>query len=190
MKLSLYGTAFLLATAQTVSAVDYQTAMQSFVESEVRQWAQDPLLIQAVTAQNALTGGFDASRISQLDEQWAAELGIAAKPLVSSVVDSAAAEFLRAKLADSGGAIFEAFVMDAQGLNVAASGITSDYWQGDEAKFRNNYKVGSDAIDYSEVEFDESSQQYQAQISFSLTDPSSGVVIGAITLGVNPDSFM
>ena len=36
--------------------------------------------------------------------------------------------------------------MDAMGLNVAASDVTSDYWQGDEAKFKKTYAVGSGAI--------------------------------------------
>ncbi len=190
MRLTLIGTALLLGTAQMACAVDYQAAMHDYLESQVRQWSQDPLLIDAVIAQNLVTNGYDASLISQLDGQWASELSASDKPLISSVLDSPASDFLRGQVSGSEGAIFEAFVMDAQGLNVAASGITSDYWQGDEAKYLNSYKVGADAIEYGEVEFDESTQQYQAQISFSLTDPATGALIGAMTIGVNPDRFM
>ena len=80
--------------------------------------------------------------------------------------------------------------MDAQGLNVAASSVTSDYWQGDEAKHQETYGKGAGAVHFSAIEFDESSQMYQAQISISLSDPDSGAVIGAMTIGVDADSLM
>ena len=80
--------------------------------------------------------------------------------------------------------------MDAQGLNVAASGLTSDYWQGDEAKFTETYGKGAGAVHFGEVEFDESSQTYQAQISVTVTDPATGQPIGAITVGVDAAHLM
>ena len=85
--------------------------------------------------------------------------------------------------------IAEVFIMDAQGLNVAASAVTSDYWQGDEAKFQQTYGVGPDAVHISEVELDESTQTYQAQVSLSLTDPATGALIGAVTFGLNAQAF-
>jgi hypothetical protein len=36
-----------------------------------------------------------------------------------------------------------------------------------------------------EVEFDDSTQTYQVQVSISVADPDSGEAIGAITVGVN-----
>ena len=78
---------------------------------------------------------------------------------------------------ETGGAITEVFVMDAQGLNVAASGPTSDYWQGDEAKFQETYLKGAEAIHVSEVEFDESSQTYSVQVSVTSVTVPSRVVI-------------
>jgi hypothetical protein len=78
-------------------------------------------------------------------------------------------------------------MMDARGLNVAASSVTSDYWQGDEEKFTATYPLGPDAVHISEVEFDESTQTFQAQVSLPVTDPATGAVIGAITIGVAAD---
>lgn len=75
--------------------------------------------------------------------------------------------------------------MDARGLNVAASVATSDMWQGDEAKFQETFPFGPDAVHFSEIEYDESTQVYQGQISLSLKDPETGDVIGAITVGVD-----
>lgn len=79
--------------------------------------------------------------------------------------------------------------MDARGLNVAASDVTSDYWQGDEAKFSETFPNGAGASHISEVEYDESTQTYQAQISFPIVDPVSNEVVGAATVGVNADAL-
>ena len=48
---------------------------------------------------------------------------------------------------------------------------------------------GPDAVHVSEVEFDESSQTYQMQVSMSVTDPASGAVIGAVTFGLDAQAF-
>ena len=80
--------------------------------------------------------------------------------------------------------------MDAHGLNVAATAPTSDMWQGDEAKFTETYPKGPDATHFSEVEFDESSQIFQGQISIPMVDPDTGEVVGAMTVGVNAEALM
>ena len=41
----------------------------------------------------------------------------------------------------------------------------------------------------SEIEFDESSQSYQMQVSVPLFDPASGVAVGAATFGLNAEAF-
>src|SRR3546814_1455058 len=78
--------------------------------------------------------------------------------------------------------------MDNRGLNVGQSDVTSDYWQGDEAKWQKSYQGGADAIFVDEVEMDESTQTFQSQVSMPIVDPATGEVIGAITVGVNVDA--
>ncbi|MBN9886612.1 hypothetical protein [Salipiger abyssi] len=182
--------ALLAVSAAPAFAVDARTAMEAFLQSGIQPWAQDPALIAAIEAQNAQTAGYDAARIDALDSAWQAEIGAADTPTISAVVESDLATFLRDHVGAAQGAITEIFVMDAQGLNVAASAITSDYWQGDEAKFTETYGQGAGAVHYGEVEFDESSQSYQAQISLTLSDPETGAPIGAMTVGVNADLLM
>jgi len=89
----------------------------------------------------------------------------------------------------SGGQITEVFVMDAHGLNVASSGVTSDYWQGDEAKFQKTFLAGTGAMFVDDIELDESTQTYLGQVSIVLTDPDTGAVIGAMTIGLNAQMF-
>ncbi len=188
MKHAFLLTTFLGLTASLAQAAEPNAAMTGFLETHISHWAHDPMLVEAVAKQNARTAGFDQAQIDELDLQWRAEVGTASE-LVDSVLMNAAAEFLRSQLDASDGMVTEVFIMDAHGLNVAASGPTSDYWQGDEAKFQQTYSVGPNAVHFSEIEFDESSQTYQAQISMTLTD-ANGTPIGAMTVGIDAESLM
>lgn len=176
--------------ATPVVADEFSPQLQGYYDSEISKWAETAVLIDAITAQNAQTGAYDQARIDELDQAWRAEVGNSDSPIIAPVLTNAAADFLRQQVASSGGAITEIFIMDARGLNVAASAVTSDYWQGDEAKFQETHDVGAGAVHISEVELDESTQRYQGQISVSITDPATGAVIGAMTVGVDVESLM
>lgn len=62
--------------------------------------------------------------------------------------------------------------------------MTSDYWQGNEAKWQKTFLADQDAVQVSEVTFDESAKKYQSQVSLPITDPATGEMIGAATVGV------
>lgn len=160
---------------------------RAFVSDALKTWASHPVLIAAVRAQNQRHASLSQSDIAALDATWMAELGKSLQPTINGVLTTDASNLLRDQINEAGGLITEMFVMDAVGLNVASSGVTSDYWQGDEAKFQQTYPKGPGAIHISDVDFDESSQAYQVQISFPLTDPADGRVIGAVTVALNAE---
>ncbi|KAA2316338.1 hypothetical protein DL237_08890 [Pseudooceanicola sediminis] len=186
MKAMIAGLA-LTVLAAPVMANDYEPSMRDYLESEILLWAFDPTLIEAVRAQNARLGHLSQDRINQMDLDWRAQVGTSHHPLVDEVLMSPAADFLSQQVEESAGVISEVFIMDSNGMNVAASSATSDYWQGDEAKFIETYDVGTGAVHVGDVEFDESVQAYLGQISISLTDPDTQEVIGAITVGLNAE---
>lgn len=190
MKHIFLAAAMAAAIAPAARASEFEPAMQAFLESSIATWAADSVLIEAIRAQNGATAGYDAATIDAMDQTWRAEVGTTDGGLIGPVLSNAAAEFLRGQVAASGGVITEVFIMDAVGLNVAASAVTSDYWQGDEDKFLKTYPMGPGAVHFSDVEFDESTQTYQAQISIALTDPATGSVVGAMTVGVVADALM
>ncbi|MCB1337487.1 MAG: hypothetical protein KDK10_08550 [Maritimibacter sp.] len=175
--------------AAPAAASDDQAAMQAFLDANLRGFAEAPEIVSAVAAQNAITAGYDQAEIDALDQTWRAEVGAVDTPLISGVLDNQASDFLRARIEAGKGSITEVFVMDARGLNVATALVTSDYWQGDEEKFYETFAKGPDATHFGEVERDESTGIYQAQISFTLTDPATGVPIGAMTVGVNAEAL-
>lgn len=178
------------ASSTALHADDMRQAMQSFADDNIIPWASDPILIAAIQAQNDETSGYDQSKIDELDKLWRGFLGLNDAEIIANVVSTPAAEFLRDQVARSSGAITEAFIMDARGLNVAASEPTSDYWQGDEEKFTQTYLVGPTAIHFGDVELDDSTQQVQGQVSITMVDQPTGVAIGAITVGINLSALM
>lgn len=181
--------AALLAAAPALAADDFTPALQDYLASDIAPWAADPVLVAAILAQNAVTGGYDQAKIDALDQEWQATVGTGGNALVAGVLTGPAADFLRAKVAESGGTVTEAFVTDAKGLNVAASDMTSDYWQGDEDKFLKVFPA-PDGVFISDVELDESTQRYQGQISLTITDPATGAAIGTLTVGVDAESLI
>ena len=176
--------------ATPLAAQDFDAAIQSYYATEIAGWANSQVLVDAVNAQNTTTAAYSQSDIDALDLAWRAEVGTSNTPTITPVLQNSAAGFLRDQVAGSGAANTEIFVTDAQGLNVAASDITSDYWQGDEAKHSETYGQGPGSIHISEVEFDDSTQRFQAQVSFTLVDPATGQSIGAVTVGVDAESLM
>lgn len=189
MKSAVFAAALTGMLAAPAFAADPTAAMTSYVRESIMAWTSDAALVDAVIVRNGETAGLSEDDIIALDNQWRAEVGTASTPTIDSVIGTGASEFLRQQVTASGGIITEIFVMDQRGLNVASSGVTSDYWQGDEDKFQQTYSVGPDAFHVSEVEFDESAQTYQGQVSFTLNDPATGAVIGAVTVGLNAEAF-
>lgn len=171
-------------------AQDFQPVLEGFYKESLAGLATDTAVAAAITAQNAKTGGLDQAAIDALDTTWRAEVGTATTPTITPVITGAAADHLRGLVEQSGGRITEIFVMDAKGLNVASSSVTSDMWQGDEAKFSETFGKGAGTVHYSAVELDESTGRYQAQISFTVSDPATGQPIGAVTVGVDAESLM
>lgn len=168
-----------------VQANEYAEGLTKLATEKIAAFAQSADVVAAIKAQNAKTKDYDQAKITELDTTWRAETDASDQPMIDSVL----AEPVSQKLADvqeqSDGLYTEIFIMDAKGLNVGQSDATSDYWQGDEAKWKETFLVGPNAVHLSEVEEDESTQTFQSQVSMSITDPDSGSVIGAITVGVN-----
>lgn len=171
-------------------ANEFAPAMQEYLDTQIMGWAQSEAIVAAIIAQNAQNAGVDQARIDALDTAWRAEVGASDTPTITPVLNNSASDYLRERVANAGGTITEVFIMDAHGLNVAASNITSDYWQGDEDKFQKTYGVGAGARHLGEVEFDESTQTYQGQISITIVDPATGQPIGAMTVGVDAEALL
>lgn len=179
--------AMALAAAVTApaSANEYVEELTNLAETELLGWLQDPEITKAVLEQNAKHAGLNQSDIDALDQAWRGEITSSSSPMIDEVMGRGVSRLLVSLQEDAGGVVTEVFIMDNHGLNVGQSSVTSDYWQGDEAKWQKTYQMGAGAMHFGEVEFDESTQTYQTQVSVSLVDPQNQTVIGAATFGID-----
>ena len=181
-----------LATILTIqsaafAAEEHIASITSDVVPQVLTWLADPSVISAINSQNARHASLGQNDIDRLDGQWRSETSSGNRKLVDEVLSNQLSGYLGSVKGEASGLYTEIFVMDNKGLNVGQSDVTSDYWQGDEDKWKKTYLVGPDAVFIDEVEFDESTQTFQSQLNLSVVDPNTGAVIGAITVGVNID---
>ena len=153
------------------------------------EWLSHDTVISAIKAQNEVNKSLSEVEVIAMDKQWRAETAASIQPMIQKIMDNSLSAYLALVKAESAGVYTEVFVMDNKGINVGQSDVTSDYWQGDEAKWQKTYLLGADAIHVSEIELDESSQQFQSQVSLSVVDPANGEVIGAVTVGINIDAM-
>ena len=185
--------ALLLCSTMGVSPAlaedDYVAAARAYVEQHVVPVLSEAVVVDAINAQNAKFAGLKQADIDALDQKWRAEVEAADKPMIDEALASPLSKFLVEQREKSGGVITELFVTDDKGLNVGQSDPTSDYWQGDEAKWQKSFQVGPGAIFVDDVEKDESTQQLQTQVSATIVDPKTGAAIGAVTVGINVDGL-
>lgn len=179
----------VLFTCSGAMADEFTPALEEYLNANISPWATDPIILDALRESNTHRADFDAARVTALDMAWQDEVGKPDTPTITPVMTHPASDFLRGQAAASGGVIEEIFIMDQTGLNVAASVVTSDMWQGDEAKFIETHDVGAGAVHISDVEFDDSAQTYLAQISISISDPETDELLGAMTVGLNAESL-
>jgi len=171
-------------------ANDFQPQIQAFFDSNVKGKLGDAVLVESIKKQNTAHTGLTPEAIDALDQTWRGEAKAGGGALTQKVFASQVSKFLSELKSQHPDAITEVFVMDNRGLNVGQSDMTSDYNQGDEGKWQKTYAVGPDAVFIDDVEFDESTESFQSQVSATIVDPASGKPIGAITVGLNVENLM
>jgi hypothetical protein len=140
------------------------------------------IIVNAVKAENAK--GKTLNQIKEMDNKWKADAGVT--DYMQAMMESDCGRHLR-RIQSTAPYYAEIFVMDNQGANVAMTDKTSDYWQGDEAKFKKSYNGGKGAVHIGDVKFDDSTQAYLVQVSVPVKDGDR--VIGAITIGIDVDKI-
>lgn len=168
---------------------EYVAAARAYVEQHVVPFLSEAVVVDAINAQNAKFAGLQQADVDALDQKWRAEVEAGDKPMIDEALASPLSKFLVEQREKSEGVITELFVTDGKGLNVGQSDPTSDYWQGDEAKWQKSFQAGPGTVFVDEVEKDESTQQLQTQVSATIVDPKTGAAIGAITVGLNVEGL-
>jgi len=168
--------ALLLATSAFAQSAQTMQKRLDAEAAKLSAWGSDSVIVAAVKTQNAKRVPLET--IKSLDEQWSA--GKAAT-LVRQTTIGTCADYVR-KLASTNTTYSEVFVMDNQGALVCANAKTSDYWQGDEAKWQRAFADGKGSVFIDRPRYDDSSSRNLAQISVPVVE--NGRAIGVITVGV------
>lgn len=168
--------AALLLPAAVSAAAQTDEQVRQIAQARVptaRAIASDAELLKAVLAKNAERETEEQLRTR--DRQWTTNL---ADPLRRALTQSRCAERLRELVKDEP-LVAEVILMDDHGANVCVSKATSDYWQGDEAKWEKTFREGLDPF-VDAPAFDPSSGVFAVQLSVPVR--KEGARVGALTL--------
>ena len=161
-------------------AEDELNALLAVKVRAVRHMALNPTVLRAVRKQNAI--GMAPEEIARRDEAWRATKEVT--EFKRSLLENSAGRFLRSHV-ERNSSVNEAFLTDGQGANVAAFPPTSDYFQGDEAKWSESFNGGNGRVWIGPVERDESTNVTAVQISAPVLH--NGTTIGVLVVGVTLD---
>jgi hypothetical protein len=128
----------------------------------------DPELIKAIVAKNHVAESM--AEIHRIDEEWRRNPHY---PLRKTLTSGACADRLRKLVADDK-LVVEAFLMDERGGLVCATVETSDYWQGDEAKWQKTYRDGA-AVFVDEPALDARTGAFAVQMSRIVNEHGSKI---------------
>ncbi len=137
----------------------------------------DKVVVEEVNKANAK--GQTMAQIKEMDDKWKADAKQGVAPYMKALMENKCAKQLMS-LMKGKAYITEIFVTDNQGANVCQTAKTSDYWQGDEAKFT---EVFNKKILVADVEVDDGKNI--SQVSVPVVD--KGKHIGTMTIGVDVD---
>lgn len=179
----------LLSFSASVVASPLEDSARSLYQERIKPLLSNDVVTMSITEQNGKHISLSQNDVDTLDTTWRDEVERGGGDMTQKTLSSDLSVYLQKVVDDAGGLFTEVFVMDNKGLNVGQSGLTSDFWQGDEAKWQETYQKGADAMHVSEVEFDESTQTYQVQVSFAIVDPATAKVIGAATFAVDAEEL-
>ena len=194
--LSLLISMFMMTLAGQIYAVTSVTALKKklvvlvnqnskataktkkFINSNLLLQLSNPVFVKAIKKQNAR--GISMAVITKIDNEWKdAEDEL---EIHDEMMSGVCADEVR-KLVKKWKVVGETFVTDNQGANVCQNELTGDYWQGDEAKWKNAFDGGQGGVDIGTAKLDRSSNMILQQVSLPVVD-KGGVVIGAITYGL------
>ncbi len=157
------------------AGAEIDAALQAKIDAQVKQiqsWAADPVLVNAVKAQNA---NLPADYAVMTEEKWAALTIL--DPFVRSFNKNEAGQFLKSKKTDL---ILRTFVSDANGIKVGFSSKTLKWSHKGDLKHE---QPMSGKIWQGALEQDKATGLQQVQVSVPVLD--GGKPVGSLVVGLS-----
>ncbi len=152
---------------------------------DVHDWLLTEIIFHSIEQSNKRRKDITAEEILAIERQWVEEALADVQPLITAALNTPASNYVTKIQAAAGGLYHEIIIMDQIGLNVGQSSMTTDYWQGDENKFRKTYKVGAGSVHIEGPVYDNGTHTWRAQLSMTIVGASENTPIGAATIEFN-----
>lgn len=181
--------ALALMVATPLPAADMPGSVHAYIYADLMRWINAPKIVDALKRHS-----YKSERLSQADLRarnllWQANQGKGHVPLVRDVLSAPISSFLRTHEAASDGRIRSVSLMDRRGVQVAASAVPPAYWQGNHHVFQEITQRGSGAIVIEQDQGTGAAALDLRNVSFAVTEPFSGDVIGVLTVQLDISAF-
>jgi len=173
--------------AQTDAAVASQFISDRVVD--VRAFAEEPAVVDAIAAANRAYGGMSkeaiTGRLEKVEQRW--DTAEAAR-LVKEMLSSRAAGWLR-RQRELNPRLLKVIAVDEVGAAVAATDKPVHYTQTDKEYWAAIYADGQGALNVTGVRFDEPTGSNYIGIGVPVLEPGTGRFIGAVSALVDISSL-
>ncbi|MBN1140679.1 MAG: cache domain-containing protein [Deltaproteobacteria bacterium] len=176
---------FVAAMVVGVPSSWAETAIEKvtkYANTKLIPMAAEKIFVDAVKAENAKNKTLD--QIMRIDDKWQSVSGT--DDFIRAMLANPVSKHLMA-IRDKYPFLREMFLVDNQGANIAVSEKTSDYWQGDEAKFKKAFDKGVGSVFVDDVKFDRSTKSFLAHVSVPVLEGDTA--LGVLIFGVDMDKF-
>jgi prepilin-type N-terminal cleavage/methylation domain-containing protein len=186
-------TAFRRVVLSSISSGEdpkLQKSVRQLVSSEINLWLTNPVIIEALRSKNRTTGRYTEQQIKALESKWQDEFVSGQYDLIAEVLDRPVSRYLKRVKLNGLGMYHEILLMDGVGLLAGVSETNDDYWQGDESKWLETYRGDKGTLHVGELNFDESTMEWEIEVSLPVFDPEKQKPLGAITIGLDPSALV
>ncbi len=157
---------------------------------KIERWKRLPKLESLLIERNLKTRRFSKQEIAERDKKWTQAFMRNDFSYSIELVDQEMSAQLREIKKQSQDVVTEIIITDARGLNFAISDMTSDYWQGDEAKFTEVFSKPANTMHFGDINYDESTKRFQLQLSVPLYTEEKFEPLGVMVFGIDVEKVL
>lgn len=141
----------------------------------------------------AIEAGPDTTSLSEilnLDAQWQALAPRQHSEMARFIASQEASIAMNRWQKNHQSLVTEVMLTNSIGALVAMSGLSSDFWQGDEAKFEHHIRKDANSLYISPVYYDESTSRFQVVVSKPIIAEDRWIPLGVLVIGLDVEEAL
>ncbi len=177
------------------NCIDHNFDLDPLETVQIRELAYDLLneLESKISMVDAIRNGINIRNLSEilnLDNQWRALSPTSHSALAKQVAASPTSSAFAAWTKEKRGLVTEIMLTNNLGTLVAMSRLTSDFWQGDEAKFEQHIRSDARDLYVSPIHYDASTSRFQVTVSLPILDEDRWLPAGVLIMGLDVEKAL